>query len=923
MGQFARVLDFYANVSKSIVCGQKIDPNVYDSDLVQDLKDLAARIYTGFSTPLEPQAIIIQKGWGEKEIGFMGNSSVHPISKQLVESTRKIDAHETDFTVYGHHVDTRYDVDLKGAYSKRGTQPHVLTAKGDYVSLSQVTDDLSWRMHQSDAYKLPPIIIQGKEQWGVLFADEEFNYGQLGICFTNTEEETAQILSAYKEAYPSSRKVVKPISDYKIAAPKNIFATTDHVKMGHNQVAQADYKGETRVAHTLVGSYQIPEEQQYSYGGNAWVKMVNIMEIALDSGLEDPTGQMNLVTNDGGLGAFLMNEEGDTYINIFTDKKYFPTSAHVMNPILSGPAVELAELYKSASNFDSVVVATYKKVDDVCTHDKRFKADDDLKVFDAAIQISIPLNIFYDLYHRIQGENPDTERREICEHIARVHTVSVCDIQQTKLFRKAQYDSVPLTTDTEHFLEAEGRPGKSRAQVPEWVKNGPNATTFRMLMDAASAEPSVEGVQLANKAVMRSPKIAVPSMLLGNKGKTYAVQELKKELEKYNINARLGAGYWERFNQKANTGLDFEFHGAASLHRKHIRDLLNENDFLYVPQDCAIDNSPRTELEFLLLISSAMVQRQVFRKDAPFIIMEKGPFADKIIHIFKSLKNMGLIGQKFEHLVKLTDGPSQSAKEIDAIMCLIPPAKRQPMVLPNIKAIPMPENFTAVMYCSASNKNAHWVPENEEIACTLAILGADLKVGGGKEGMMKAAADGYMKGLAQLVAQGIEPKGKLHLIQCDDTVTLEGQYEIPDQYAHLEKHIEKRCYNTIEERRYDLQKSHLPIGSAGGIGTFEELICELIAAYNGEKDLRTYTFQLFSQTGVMPDGQKRGVYDFIDDLMRPLLRHGMININRTKEEMVQLIHDEKAKFDKEPVKSVLPVLQQTAQVIDFPVLKHA
>ena len=93
--------------------------------------------------------------------------------------------------------------------------------------------------------------------------------------------------------------------------------------------------------------------------------MVNIMEIALERGLKDPTGQMNLVANDGGLAAFLMNKKGKTYIDIFNDKKYFPTSAHVMNPILSGPAVELAELYKSASNFDSVVDATYRKIDDV------------------------------------------------------------------------------------------------------------------------------------------------------------------------------------------------------------------------------------------------------------------------------------------------------------------------------------------------------------------------------------------------------------------------------------------------------------------------------------------------------------------------------------------------------------------------------
>ena len=412
-------------------------------------------------------------------------------------------------------------------------------------------------------------------------------------------------------------------------------------------------------------------------------------------------------------------------------------------------------------------------------------------------------------------------------------------------------------------------------------------------------------------------------MLLGNKGKTNSVQDLKKALEEYDINFRLGTGYWEKFNHIVKQGLAYEFADAASFHRKHIRDLLNENDFLYIPRDC-VATSPRTELEFLLLVSSAMVQRQVFTKDAPFIIMEKGPFADKVIDIFKSLKNMGLIGQKFEHLVKLTDGPQQSAKEINAIMHLIPPAKRQPMTLHEIKTIPMPENFTAVMYCSASNKNANWVPENEDIAFKLATIGSDLKIGGGKEGMMKAAADGYMRGLAHQVAQGVEPKGKLHLIQCKATVTIEGEYEIPEQYAHLSKYIEKRCYETIEERRYDLQKSHLSLGSAGGIGTFEELICELIAAHNGEKDFGNYKFHLFSQSGSLPDGTQGRVFDFIDPLMRPILPHGMVDTIRTKEEMISLIHDKKAKYDIDhPVNQPLPSFSPKRDGAEMPTLKIA
>lgn len=921
MGQFVHALGFYTTVSKLIVAGEKINPHQYDSELIQDLEKLAARMYTGFFTALEPQSVVVKKGWWQKEISFMGNSAVHPISKQLVAATNQIAAADTDFTAYGYNMHTRYDVALQGAYSGRGQKPHVLT-NGDYVSLSQVTDDLSWRMAHPDPINLPPIIIQGREFWGALFADKKFDFAELGVHFTNTAEETKQLLSTYKEAYPANQLGAKPISNYKLSAPQNIFATTDHVKTGHNYVAQAEYQGETRVAHTVVGSYQIPEEQQYSYAGNAWVKMVNIMEIALERGLEDLTRQMNLVANDGGLAAFLMNKKGETYIHIFNDKKYFPTSAHVMNPILSGPAVELAELYKSAPNFDSVVAATYRKVDDVCAQDKRFKPTD-LQVFDTAIQMSIPLTEFYNLYHGYQSSYPEMGRRKICEHIARVHAISVCDVQKTKMFRDARFNSVPLTTDTENFLEAEGYPGKSRAQIPEWVKSGPNAMTFRMMMNAVQADLFDAGGTHDHKANLRSPRIAVPSMLLGNKGKTGSVLELKKALDEYDINFRLGTSYWKKFNHLTQAGIANDFAGAASFHRKHIRDLLNDNDFLYIPNDCVAD-SPRTKLEYLLLVSSAMVQRQVFRKDAPSIIMEKGPFADEVIGIFKALKNMGLIGQKFEHLVKLTDGPAQSAKEIDAIMHLIPPAKRHPMQLREIKSIPMPENHTAVMYCSASNKNANWVPENEAIAFELALLGSDLKIGGGKEGMMKAAADGYMRGLAYLVSQGVEPTGKLHLIQCDDTVTLEGQYEIPEEYKHLERFIEKRCYKTIEERRYDLQKSHLSIGSAGGIGTFEELICELIAAHNGEKNFRDYTFHLFSQSGTMPDGTQGRVFDFIDPLMRPILRHGMVEVIRTKEEMISMIRDKRAKYDAEHhVDEPVVHVQPTGVVLDFPALKIA
>ena len=494
------------------------------------------------------------------------------------------------------------------------------------------------------------------------------------------------------------------------------------------------------------------------------------------------------------------------------------------------------------------------------------------------------------------------------------------------MLKKAQYNSVALSSDTEHFFEAKGHSGKSRAQVPEWVKDGPNAVTFRMMMDAVSAEKSDASADLSRTTKMRSPKIAVPSMLLGNKGKTDSVRELKKELKKLDINFKMDPEYWKRFNHAANDNLTYEFGEAASYHRKNIRDLLSENDFLYIPRDCAPKTS-REKLEFLLLVLSAAVQRQVFTKDAPFIIMERGQFATEFMEIFKALKNMGLIGQRIEHLMKITDGPEQSAQEIKAIMHLIPPAKRQAMYLPETKAIPMPDNHTSVMYCSASNNNADWTAQIEDIAEMIALQQQDFKLGGGKEGQMEAGADGYMRGLNKLHAAGIESKGRLHLIQCDATKTLEGNYEIPEHYKHLERYVEKRCYKTIEERRYDLQKSHLTIGAAGGLGTLEEFVCELLAALYGEKDRKTYKFHLFSQSGVKPDGTVGRVYDFMDDLLRPILPHGMVDVIRTKEEMIRLVIDEKAKYDElhpEHAAEKIPLFPlPTAQIIDVPARKIA
>lgn len=889
MTDFLGKVGFFTDVARRIVRGEKIDRHAYDPHLIQELESIAARMYTGFFTVYEPQALIIQEGWSDKEIGFMGLSTLHPLTTPLLKEAKSITAEETDFFVYGALAQGRTE------NTERKNKPAVL-AKGDFVSLLQVMDDITHRLQHSNPSELPPIIIQNPEYWGGIFKDNEFDFSRIGVTFTRNTKDTYRVLAEQSTKHPAVTEDQGSLSSYRLNNPVNVFATTDHIKHIQVSVAQAQRNGELRVAHTVVEPYQIPEEQQYSYPGNAWVKMVNIMEVALKRDLRDSGGQqINLMVNDGGLAVFLMNKRGQRAIDIYTDEVFFPTSAHVMNQVLSGPGVELAELYKSSPNFDSVVDATYRKVDTVCKTDPRFKPSD-LRVFDTTVQMCIPLAEFRRLYDEYSLKNPARGRRDICEDIARHHTVCVADVQSTKLLRHPRIAGNPLSHDTTHFLEASGCAGRSRAEIPEWIEDSPNVRTFHMMMDAMDV-PTAAVNAARTMEHRRNPKIAVPGMLFGSRANTSATRLLKEELKEFGINWRLGTEYWRRFNIAAASGITNQFSDAAYLHRKHVRDVLAEHDFLYIPRDCA-PTSLRERLEYLLLVSSAMVQRQVFKKDAPFIIMERGPFADDVIMMFSALKNMGLIGQQFDHLVTLTDTPAQSARAIDGIMHMIPATIRPHVPSKDRQQINMPDNMTVVAYCSAGNKNKQWLPDAILVGRHLAMNHIDLKLGGGKDGMMKAVADGYMAGLDELIKRGETPRGRMHLIQCKDTQTLEGNYEIPPAYAHLQNYVVSRCYDTIEERRYDLQKSHMPIVLAGGVGTFEEILCELIAVHAGEKDVDDFTMRVLSQTGIKPDKTEGRVYDFLNTFLKKCgMAHGLVQVVRTPDETLHIITDKKREFD--------------------------
>lgn len=910
MQKFLDRLDFYADVSSRIVKGEKINPSGYNDSLIQALKALSARMYTGFFSPLEPQSLIIEEGWGDKEIADMGLTTLHPLMGGALKEAQRVLKNNADAYVFGNMATGRSVVALS---TRLGNPVPTVLAKGDFVALAEATAEIKYRFQHYNEIPFPPLIIQDWKFWGNLFTIEPAfrqDIKKLGIFFSNSDEETSRILEQHWEEVKWSDAGNFPASNapYTVKKPHNLFASTDQIKTGHNFMAHNSYDGELNAAHTILGPSRIPVEETKSYAGNALVKMIALMRLSLSRLKGNETDNTVLSVHDGGVCFFLMNEKNERYTQLFTDKNFFPTSAELMNAILAGPGVELAEFYKSFPNFKMAMDAMWAKVDEVCHTDKRFKPTD-LQGVDTAVQMAIPAKDFFNLYEQYRAVHRDWNEEQICERIALAHAAIVGETQKTKILRKPQFNSEPLSVDTEHYIEAEGYPGKSRAQVPEWIQTGPNATSYHMLMNAIGATSLVdEGQNGYWRDGKINIKIAVPGMLSGLSAKdSNNPSELKSQLGKYDIKFRMGAEYWRHFRDvNGSNSASEDFKHVADNHRQNIRKILETHDFLYIPKDC-VPATPRQKEDFLLLISSAMVQRQVLKRRAPYIVMEKGPFADDVIEIFRSLKNAGLIGQRFEHLVHLTDDPVQSAEVINAIARMTRPTVRESLRLDNVSKVDDPENYTVTIYCSASNKNAMWKTDVEKYAYFLALKGVDLKLGGGNDGMMKAAADGYMRGLAKLVGQHKEPKGKLHLIQCKDTVTIEGDYEIPEQYQHLDKYIMRRSYETIEERRYDLQRSHMAVGGPGGLGTFEEIDCEFIAKSNGEKELNMY---LLSQSYTQPDGQIGYVYDYLPKVMS--LNHKEVHISHTLGELMKVTNDNISnaqKRHKEAARVAVPELR--------------
>lgn len=644
MDKLLQKVTLFKNASAALLAGQKIDPALYPADFVPSFYRLLTRMHAGFFISAEPQSYIKTGEYAHLDPKYMGRTDIHPLMESQLneaEYLKAIAAQKgnpiSDFEVLGLEWQGRKDIDFSSSDLDAGKIPVLLP--GDIASLYKACVLLEERLANPNVIHQKPFVIQNTDFWQELIGDESQDAGLVGnlsrmkIFISDDQVETTDLLTKSnwgKKVDP--RNINFDLACFSgLTDPFFTFATSDKIKFGHNETAlkESGLAGEIRQATSIIGPYEIPDEEQYSFEGNAYIKMVelikrmeylgisNVKHYYRMHGVED-ISQVVMMTNDGGLGTCLENSAGERYTGLFSDPAFFPDTYKKMNPMQMDPGVELAHL-KTTTGLEIAMAQMFKKVEDVCAKDKRFD-ERDLRAYDTALQMFVPL----------QTVIAELAACKSAEEIVDTHAVCVGSVQRLKMTQVPKYlANKPVeVAQTEHYLLVPDET-ETRDQMPDWVLDGPNANSFKMLQRFAGISTPRADREPQNLRKLRMGILATPEALYA-RGPTSSFRRIHAMLGRESISTQQGHDYWKRYKLDRESVLEQAGNGGVSNseHCRNIRNLLDHARVLYVGRDDPLPHSASAQartvanLQLGLTFLSAVVRNQVLNPIP--IVVDKG-----------------------------------------------------------------------------------------------------------------------------------------------------------------------------------------------------------------------------------------------------------------------------------------------------------
>lgn len=846
-----------------------------DSQLNHSMSILSSRMHAAHFISAEPQCYVAAKDYAELDPSYMGDTRFHPanlgafldeaekIRSTCVKKGQKV----IPFEVLGLNWEKR-NAWLDDADFQIDTEKAAILASGDFASMQQALSIIRQRMQHPAVHYTAPLVIQNTgHYWDAIFDTQDKHWPQrkamlrkLNIFFTAGAPETANLLAHL----PFGKKVdpetlTFDIADYQGAAdPDYAFSTTDAIKFGQTKSVQTQVgaNGKFRQLIDLVGPFPSPAEKSYSFGGNAlWEKYAalyaHICKIGPDKFYDHlvskhgygPADQINFLSHDGGLGFCLETANGARRIDLITEE-LFPNTYHRMNPTQMFPGVELAYL-KRTDGLELSMDRMFKRVDDIVARDARFKRED-LRAYDTSLFISGRLDRLLDAARR--GEPFDPIRLGLVASF----TTQTLEVSRQPKYAPGHKGGVP---ETEHYLIVPNST-LTRAQTADWHLQGPNAISFRALRQAIGArdhsstpQPNIAQKARDNRAV-RMGLLGTPEAVIGSRPSETLKLLKARLLGDYNIATRQGPDYWRAYKEWTDGVMRYAAAEVASnpiynIGKRHLLDA--SSVFYYGPMD-GRTLTDREKVKSYLTLIKAVVRNQVFN---PLPTVADRTAAAEVLDLIEHKQMLGLIAQKTENLLHVVDGVDEAAEKIASIVRegipTVTPVTRQ---FVSDGQVENRECMTMAAYLSATNWNKGLVALVDRMCYLAAVNGANLKLGGGNDGLMKVGADAFLRGKKELADKGYDFPNQLILIQCADTEAIEMLYEGGGI---------ARCHPDIDSRMLDIQTNDFTVAGPGGAGSDEEILTDLEARGDGIISTKT-PFVFLSPQMDSPRGPV-GVYD--------------------------------------------------------------